>query len=274
MSKDMDSNGKEEKMPERRKFLMGMLRGLGAATVGGLAWTGFIDGKKAYPLILRPPGAVSEEDFLAKCTKCGICAEACPYDALIIAKPGDERPPGTPYFKARERPCRMCRDIPCTAACPTGALDRSLVSEKDAQGNVSLNVTLAKMGLAVIDRETCVAFWGIQCDACYRACPLIDKAITVEYIRNERTGKHAILAPVIHSDHCTGCGLCEHACVTKKAAIFVLPRAIAMGESSARYIKGWEEEDENRISELPEETQTVTPRSEKAPLDYLNKGEF
>ena len=274
MGKDMDSEKKEGKVPERRRFLISMLRGLGAATVGGLAWTGFIDGKKAYPLVLRPPGAVSEEDFLAKCTKCGICAEACPYDALIIAAPGDERPVGTPYFVAREKPCRMCRDIPCTVACPTGALDSSLVSREDGHGGVTPDVNLSRMGLAVIDRETCIAYWGIQCDACYRACPLIDKAVTVEFLRNERTGKHAILAPVVHSDHCTGCGVCEHACVTKKAAVFVLPRTIAMGESSARYIRGWETGDEQRLSELPEETKTVTPRSEKTPLDYLNKEEF
>jgi ferredoxin-type protein NapG len=274
MGADMGSDRREEKMPERRKFLTSILRGFGAATVGGLVWTGFMDGKKAYPLVLRPPGAIPEAEFLAKCTKCGICAEACPYDALIISAPGDERPIGTPYFIAREKPCRMCRDIPCAAACPTGALDRSLVSEKDDKGGMKLNVNLSKIGLAVIDRETCIAYWGIQCDACYRACPLIDKAVTVEYIRNERTGKHALLAPVIHSDHCTGCGICEHVCVTKKASVFVLPRAIAMGESSARYIKGWEKEDEQRISGLPEETQTITPRSEKDPLDYLNKEEF
>ena len=226
---------------------------------------------KTTLLILRPPGALPEEHFLAKCTKCGLCAEACPYDALIMAAPGDERPLGTPYFISREKPCRMCRDMPCTCVCPTGALDRSLVSEQDEKGNMRLNVNRASMGLAVIDRETCIAYWGIQCDACYRACPLIDKAIAVDYARNERTGKHAFMAPLVHSDDCTGCGLCEHACVTKKAAIFVLPRKIAMGQSSAGYVKGWEAEDDQQINGLPEETKTVTSRSEKAPLDYLNK---
>ena len=68
--------------------------------------------------------------------------------------------------------------------------------------------------------------------------------------------------------------MCEQACVTKKASIFVLPRRLAMGESSDRYIRGWEEEDEKRIEEAPEETTTVTPRSEKSPLDYLNREGF
>lgn len=264
----------EEKMPERRRFLAGMIRSLGAATMGGIAWMGFLDGKKSRPDILRPPGAIPEQDFLLKCTKCGLCVEACPFQSLILARPGDERPVGTPYFKMRENPCRMCREIPCAVACPTGALDRSLVSDRDEQGKRRLNVNLSKIGLAVIDRETCIAYWGIQCDACYRSCPVMDKAVTVEYVRNERTGKHAILAPAVHSDHCTGCGMCERACINQKASIFVLPRDAVMGESSGRYVRGWESGDEERIEGLPDETETVTPRSEKKALDYLNRGDL
>ena len=267
------SGQKAETMPERRRFLLGMLRSAGAAAVGGLAWAG-LDGRKAHPLILRPPGAIKEETFFAKCTKCGLCAEACPFDALIMARPGDGRPVGTPYFSMRENPCRMCRDIPCVAACPTGALDPLLVSDPGTVSERALNVNKTRIGLAVIDRETCIAYWGIQCDACYRSCPVIDKAITVEHSKNDRTGKHAILGPVVHSEHCTGCGMCERACVTKKASIFVLPRALAMGEASERYVRGWQEEDEQRIGEAPEDTTTVTPRSKKSPLDYLNKGDL
>jgi ferredoxin-type protein NapG len=261
-----------EKMPERRKFLIRAVKGIGAAAVGGLIWTGTIAGRKCPCFVLRPPGAVAEELFLKKCTKCGLCVEACPYKALTLAEPGDGRPVGTPYFTMRENPCRMCRDIPCAAACPSGALALSLVSENDELGRTRRTIDLARIGIAVIDRENCIAYWGIQCDACYRSCPVMDKAITVEYLRNERTGKHAILAPVVHSERCTGCGMCERACVTKKASIVVLPRHVVMGESSARYIKGWESGDEERIGDLPEETKTITPRSEKDPLDYLNRG--
>jgi ferredoxin-type protein NapG len=270
----MSSDEEGPVAPDRRRFLLGALRAAGAATAAGIVWAGFVGGEKAYPLILRPPGATKEGVFLAKCTKCGLCAEACPYRAVIMAAPGDGRPIGTPYLVMRDAPCRMCRDIPCTAACPTGALDRALVSDTDESGKPKLNVNLTRMGLAVIDRETCVAYWGIQCDACYRACPVMDKAITVEPTRNEKTGKHALLAPVVHSDHCTGCGLCERACITKKASIFVLPRQVAMGESSERYVRGWDDEDEQRLEGISEETKTVTPRSAKDPVDYLNKEEF
>jgi hypothetical protein len=47
-----------------------------------------------------------------------------------------------------------------------------------------------------------------------------------------------------------------------------------MGESSARYVREWESGDEERIEGLPDETETVTPRSEKKALDYLNRGDL
>ncbi|UCH79689.1 MAG: ferredoxin-type protein NapG [Nitrospiraceae bacterium] len=264
----------EVTMPERREFLLKTFKSLGLAATGGLVWSGVIEEGRSAPLILRPPGAVTEKEFLATCSKCGMCTEACPYNALALAKPGDNKPIGTPYFIPRTNPCYMCKDIPCVPACPTGSLDKDLVSDKDENGNNKLNINLAKMGLAVIDRETCIAYAGIQCDACYRACPLIDKAITVDYTRNIRTGKHAMLAPVVHSNSCTGCGLCEKACITDKAAIFVLPRKIAMGESSERYIRGWDERDEERMKEVTEDITTQTPRSDRSAVDYLNQEEF
>ncbi len=260
----------EVRMPERREFLLKTFKSLGLAATGGLAWSGFIEEGRSAPLILRPPGALPEKDFLASCIKCGMCVEACPYDALVLAKPGDSKPVGTPYYTPRTNPCYMCRDIPCVPVCPTGSLDKTLVSEKGEDGELRLNINMAKMGIAVIDREICIAYAGIQCDACYRACPLIDKAITVEYTRNVRTGKHTIQAPVVHSDACTGCGLCERACVTRKASIFVLPKEIAMGQSSERYIKGWDEQDEERMKEATEKVTTQTPRSGRKALDYLN----
>ncbi len=61
-------------------------------------------------------------------------------------------------------------------------------------------------------------FGAYSNDACHRACPLLDEAIKLVYDRNSRTGKHAFLKPVVNPDICTGCGLCEKACVTKKPA--------------------------------------------------------
>jgi len=261
-------------MPERREFLLKAARGLGLAAAGGLVWGEFIVEGRQAAFVLRPPAALPEKQFLAACIRCGMCVEACPFDTLRIAKPEDGAPIGMPYFIPRTNPCYMCKDIPCVPACPTGALDRMLVSEGDEKGEPKMNINLAKMGLAVIDRETCIAYDGIQCDACYRTCPRIDKAITVEYTRNIRTGKHAMLAPVVSSDFCTGCGLCEKACVTEKASIFVLPRNIAMGRSGRRYVKGWDVHDEKKLRDVTEEEVMQTPRSSKNPVDYLNEDEL
>ena len=134
--------------------------------------------------------------------------------------------------------------------------------------NNSLDITKARMGVAVVDTLNCIAYAGIQCDACYRACPLIDEAIYLEYKANERTGKHTMILPMIVNDVCTGCGKCEKACITELASIRVLPRDIVLGKMGTHYIKGWEEQDENRLdSLLPKQPKS---ESKKQMLDYLN----
>lgn len=256
---------KKEPINSRRRFFLDIARAVGLATLGGLTWSAYVDKVSASKLTLRPPGALKEEDFLATCIKCGMCVEACPFDTLSLAKPGDNKPLGTPYFIPRDIPCYMCPDIPCVPVCPTGALDiKSLKNDKK-----KLDINKAEMGVAVVDDDSCIAFWGIQCDACYRACPILGEAITIEYSKNERTGKHAFMKPVVHSDVCTGCGLCEKACVTEKAAIFVLPREIALGKAGDYYIKGWDKADEKRLENATSET-TTTELSKKSAVDSLN----
>ena len=259
---------KKELPSDRRKFILSMARGVGLSAMGALVWSAYVDEVKAAPLILRPPGALDEPDFLKTCIKCGLCVEACPYDTLMLAKPGDNNPIGTPFFVPRDIPCYMCDDIPCVPVCPTGALDQESVTT-EIEGELAWDITKMDMGLAVVDVESCIAFWGIQCDACYRACPLMDEAISLQYDKNERTGKHAFLKPVVHADACTGCGLCERACVTKKAAIYVLPNEVALGEVGDHYIKGWDKADESRLKDAKGET-TVTERSKKSAVDSLN----
>jgi len=268
---------------DRRKFMVKTVQGIGLATMGGLLWGGYAIEAKGSPLVLRPPGALREEDFRQACIKCGLCAEACRNresnidketgkqreGTIKMAKGGEEALIGTPFFVPRDVPCYMCDDIPCVPVCPSGALDMpSLLNEKG-----ELDINKATMGLAVLHKESCIAYWGLQCDACYRACPLLDEAITLEYMQNDRTGKHAFLLPNVHSDVCTGCGLCEKACVTEKPAIFVLPREYATGRAGDHYVKGWDKKDQQRAGQRKaEEIETHTKRSEEKPVDYLNKG--
>ncbi|MBR0567214.1 ferredoxin-type protein NapG [Azoarcus sp. L1K30] len=220
----------------RRRFLKdaaGVAGGAGLLALGAGLYS-----RQAAALpatALRPPGSLAEADFLAACVRCGLCVRDCPYDTLKLSVLGDGVTTGTPYFEARAIPCEMCDDIPCVAACPTGALDRGLSEIGDA-----------RMGLAVlIDQENCLNFLGLRCDVCYRVCPVIDKAITLERVHNPRSDRHAMLLPTVHSDACTGCGKCEHACVLPgESAIKVLPVRLAQGSKAEHYRRGWEEKAE------------------------------
>ncbi|ADG92252.1 MauM/NapG family ferredoxin-type protein [Arcobacter nitrofigilis DSM 7299] len=249
---------------DRREFLLKSARTVGLVCLSGLIWSAYVDELTASKLILRPPGALKEKDFLSTCIKCGLCVEACPFDTLKLAKPGDNKPLGTPFFNPRDIPCYMCIDIPCVPVCPTNALDEKLVST-----NGKLDINSAQMGVAIVDSQSCIAFWGIQCDACYRACPILGQAITIEYEKNERTGKHSFMKPVVHTDVCTGCGLCERACVTQKASIFVLPREVALGKAGDYYVKGWDEKDQRRVKNA-KEIKTTTKISKDKAIDSLN----
>ncbi len=174
---------------------------------------------------------MAEDDFLSACVRCGLCVRDCPYDTLKLSDLGDPVATGTPYFTARDIPCEMCEDIPCVKACPTGALGRELT-----------DITQARMGLAaLVDQENCLNFLGLRCDVCYRVCPVIDKAITLELRHNPRSDRHALLLPTVHSDACTGCGKCEKSCVLPEPAIKIFPRKLAQGALPAHYRKGWEE---------------------------------
>lgn len=270
-------SSEKEPISDRRKFIIQTLQGVGLAALGAVTWSAYTVHAKASPLVLRPPGAIKESDFLAKCIRCGLCVQACPFGTLKLAKADENVSVGTPYFKPRNVPCHMCRDIPCVPPCPTGALDSSLVS-RVIGSEKKLDINMSKMGVAVIDQDQCIAYWGIQCDACYRACPLLGSAIVIDASHNERTGKHAFLAPRVVGSVCTGCGLCEKACVTEKASIFVLPTALAKGKAGKNYVKGWDEADEARIGEkdsAQEQPQTFkTPQSSKSAVDYLNSGDL
>jgi len=268
----------------RRRFFTNVAHNVGLGVMGGLLWAGYADKAKSSPLTLRPPGALDEVDFVRSCIKCGLCASACTHrpsnidtttgkprpSTLKMAQAEDGVTIGTPYFVANDVPCFMCEDIPCVPVCPTGALD--LESLMGSGGKLDFHKM--EMGLAVVDTNSCIAFWGIQCDACYRACPLMDEAIKLEYGRNERTGKHAFLKPVVMMDVCTGCGLCEKACVTQKPAIFIQPRKIALGYPGDHYVKGWDTKDEQRVANqgtTEKDVTTKTQRSEQKAPDYLNE---
>ena len=88
--------------------------------------------------------------------------------------------------------------MPCARACETGAL------MAPADGWASLH-----MGTLALDPERCIAFHGVSCGVCARACPVGERALALD-----QGGR-----PVIHAEGCVGCGVCVSACVTSPASL-------------------------------------------------------
>jgi ferredoxin-type protein NapG len=66
----------------------------------------------------------------------------------------------------------------------------------------------------------------MRCEVCYRSCPLIDEAIHISYYLRAGDNTHAVFEPVVDSERCVGCGICEQRCVIQNpAAIRVYPQA-------------------------------------------------
>ena len=251
-------------MNVRREFLVKLAQGAALAGTGGLLW-GYIlrNEARAAPYALRPPGALAEDDFNAVCIKCGQCVNACPPHILKLQQAGGSLPIGMPYYEPRTGACVMCPDIPCMKVCPTGALSPRLERIDDA-----------RMGLAFIDIENCLSWKGLRCEICHRVCPIKGRAITLE-AHPRQISKHAMFVPLVHSDACTGCGICEHACPTEVAAIRILPHKLVQGKIGEHYRLGWTFDTEVTKDFKPPAAPAVAdaPVPKKAPgMDYLNEG--
>jgi ferredoxin-type protein NapG len=150
-------------------------------------------------VILRPPGALPESDFLNVCEKCNACVAACPADAIRPIEV-EGRLKGTPGIVASEQPCVVCVDLDCMTACPTDALVVTARNEID-------------LGVAVVDADQCVRSHGESCRHCVDFCPFGDRAIEID--------EHGAISVL---DGCIGCGVCEQACPTSPKAICIQPR--------------------------------------------------
>lgn len=162
---------------------------------------------------LRPPGAGRENEFLAACIRCGQCVEACPWGTLELDGPAAGLGIGTPSLTPRRMPCYICEgydELKCVAACPTTAL---LPVPKPAD---------IRMGTAVVDEKQCTAFLGAFCRACSLACP-IPGAIVFDELQR----------PIVRPRACIGCGICEHVCPTRPAAITIRPASAGEGGAGA-----------------------------------------
>lgn len=171
--------------------------------------------------LIRPPGAVSEKLFRAKCISCGVCVNIChimKYDSLVIAGVSNTKQLGTPFVKdMRDYPCALCME--CLQHCPTGAL------QKTAKEDI-------KMGMALIDFSLCFGYNGDVCLSCSKACPL---GASVFDFYNGQWGNQPYI-----NERCVGCGLCVKYCPLGGSAIKVVTRQKYL-EIKDKYILGFKE---------------------------------
>jgi polyferredoxin len=163
---------------------------------------------RGYEKRIRPPGSLVEEDFLARCVRCGQCMTVCPTNVIQPAKTEtDLEGLWTPILNMNAGYCNYdCTS--CSQVCPTQAIRPISVEEKHEKG-------FAKIGTAFIDPGRCLPWaFGETCLVCQEVCPVSPKAIFYQTRSFQACdGKTLSLhVPVIDSQACIGCGACQYNC--------------------------------------------------------------
>ena len=148
-------------------------------------------GSNWHHKLIRPPGALPEEEFLKRCIKCGQCMRACPTNVI---QPGGIQAGlenlWTPVLNNRigSSGCQL-NCVACGQMCPTSAIRPITLAEKHGLGEFA-EVGPIKIGTAFFDRNRCLP-WAMDkpCIVCEENCPVSPKAIyTQECFNTVRDG--------------------------------------------------------------------------------------
>ena len=146
--------------------------------IGGLA------GPNRDANLIRPPGALDEDRFLARCLRCGQCMRICPTNiiqpALLEAGVQGLWSPAINYRISRGGCLPNC--IACGQVFPTAAIRPLSLEEKQGQGEFAAQGPI-RMGTAFVDRGRCLP-WAMDrpCLVCQEMCPVSPKAIFVRTV--------------------------------------------------------------------------------------------
>jgi polyferredoxin len=213
----------------RRRTITGLAAGAVAVPLMR-ANTGL--GKSRHERLLRPPGALDEPDFLARCIRCGECMKVCPNNALhpTLEEAGLEglwSPTLVPRIGYCEPSCVLCSEV-----CPTGAIWQ--LTPKDKGWVVGVGAPQSqpvRLGTAFYDRGRCLPWaMAIDCIVCEEWCPVSPKAIYVEeaQVVDSAGNTKTLKQPRVDPSRCVGCGACEYACpLQDRPAVYVT----SIGES-------------------------------------------
>jgi len=187
----------------RRRFLTAGVAGFLAAGALTIGFSNPI--KNGY--IIRPPGAVDEDNFLDKCVRCGECIRVCStaggglqYTNLGNGLEKLWTPVLVPEAGYCEYNCNLCGQV-----CPTGAIQPLNLMQKQKQ----------KIGTAHFNKTRCIPwYYGENCMVCEEHCPLPEKAIKFRESKIITIdGKNAtVLLPYVDEQLCIGCGICVTRC--------------------------------------------------------------
>jgi ferredoxin len=190
----------------RRGLVMGGAVGLftgPALRLGGLT------GPNNNPNLIRPPGALDEDRFLARCIRCGQCMRACPSNIIqpSLTEAGLEGL-WTPTLNYRlgDSGCQV-NCIACGQVCPTAAIRPLSVEEKRGRGDFAAAGPI-RLGSALVDRSRCLP-WVLNrpCIVCQELCPVSPKAIyTVITFEPIRDGRGRVMAAADDSLELAGLG--------------------------------------------------------------------
>jgi polyferredoxin len=219
---------------QRRKLVAGLA--VGVAILPLLRTTSGLR-VEAHERLIRPPGSLDEDDFLARCIRCGACMKVCPNNALhpTLTEAGIEglwTPVVVPRIGYCEPSCVLCGEV-----CPTGAIWAISQSEKlgSSNGQDQQNPRPPlKIGTAFYDHGRCLPYaMATECIVCEEWCPTSPKAIYLRPVEVFDSSGRVVHVRQPHLDvaRCTGCGACEHACpVSDRPAVYVT----SIGESRSK----------------------------------------
>jgi len=190
---------KESIVLGRRNVLLA--GGAGLASIAVSRTTPNFDPHRPNLALIRPPGALPEPEFLARCVKCGECIKVCTTNGLqpTTLEAGLEgvwTPILVPAVRSYcEYNCTLCGQV-----CPTGAI-RKLTPEEKKEWRI---------GTAWFDRSRCLPHaLNEPCIVCEEHCPTPTKAI--KFRVRDRFGD-VIKQPYVDINLCVGCGNCVSAC--------------------------------------------------------------
>ncbi|MFH1825188.1 MAG: 4Fe-4S binding protein [Candidatus Firestonebacteria bacterium] len=185
----------------RRYFITSVMGGIILSPLIKLNY----NSKSNYDKLLRPPGALPEEEFLDRCVRCGQCLKVCPTNIiqpafLEVGLESFYSPIMAPRIGYCDYECSLCGQV-----CPTGAIPNIPLEEKQRK----------VMGTAVFNKNRCLPWYkNVNCLVCEEHCPIPSKAIRFneKEVMDFDGQRKLIKFPYVVEYLCLGCGLCEYKC--------------------------------------------------------------